>query len=73
VKTPLITASENDTRELRTFSRFLQERAAHRELERVTGRELPMETATVDRKWWDPRGEFPRAPEAGSEPGGQHE
>lgn len=73
MKTPLITASENDTRELRTFSRFLQERAAHKELERVTGRELPMETATVDREWWDPRGEFPRAPEALPEPGDPYE
>jgi hypothetical protein len=60
---PVIAQSENDSRELRTFSRYLQERAAHKELERVAGRELPMETATVDREWWDPRGEFPRAPE----------
>jgi len=59
----MIARSENDTRELRTFARFLRERAAHQELERLAGRRLPMETATVDREWWDPRGAFPRAPE----------
>jgi hypothetical protein len=62
----MITRSENDTRELRTFARFLRERDAHQELERVTGRRLPLETATVDRGWWDPRGEFPRAPDGES-------
>ncbi|HDZ51435.1 hypothetical protein LCGC14_0112970 [marine sediment metagenome] len=63
----MIAESENDTRELRTFARFIQERAAHKELERVTGKELPMETATVKREWWDPLNEFPRAPEPGTE------
>lgn len=58
----MITRSEHDTRELRTFGRFLLELGAHRELERTLRRRLPMETATVDRNWWDPRGEFPRAP-----------
>lgn len=61
----MITRSEHDTRELRTFARFLMETAAHKQLEQTLGKRLPLETATVKREWWDPRGELPRAPEGG--------
>ena len=57
-----ITRSENDTRELRTFARFLRENAAHRQLERIVGKRLPLEMATIPRGWLDPRDELPRAP-----------
>jgi len=59
----MIGPSETDTRELRTFRRFLVERAAHRELEKALGRRLPLETTTVPNEWWDPRGEFARPPD----------
>lgn len=66
----MIGPTENDTRELRTFRRFLIEQAAHRQLERALGRKLPLDTATVPREWWDPRGEFrlPPAPTTGDTP-----
>lgn len=60
----MITRTENDTRELRTFKRFLMEHAAHKQLERALGNRLPFETATVPNEYWDPRGEFQRPPEA---------
>lgn len=59
----MIARSENDTRELRMFSRFLIEDAAHKQLERTLGKRLPFETTTVPNDWWDPRGEFQRPPE----------
>lgn len=58
----MITRSEQDTRELRTFTRYLIELAAHKQLEKTVGRKLPMDTATVPRKWWDPRDELPKPP-----------
>ena len=54
----MITRSENDTRQLRLFSRFLIERGAHKALEATLGKRLPFETTTVPNDFWDPRGEF---------------
>lgn len=54
----MITQSENDTREIRIFKRFLIERGTHQELQRTLKRKLPFQTTTVPNEWWDPRGEF---------------
>lgn len=63
----MIGPTEKDTRELRTFKRYLSEVSTHKQLERTVGKRLPMETATVPRDWWDPRGEFRRAPDTKEE------
>jgi len=57
----MITRSENDTRQLRLFKRFLIEDAAHKQLEKTLGKRLPFETTTVPNEFWDPRGEFRQA------------
>ena len=63
----MITRSENDTRELRKFRRFLIENAAHKQLERALGKRLPFQTTTVENEYWDPRGEFARPVDPGVE------
>ena len=66
----MITRSENDTRELRLFTRFLLEHGAHKRLEQAIGKRLPFETTTVPNEWWNPRDEFPRPPETLNAEGG---
>lgn len=49
-----ITRSENDTRELRMFSRYLTEMGAHKRLEQVTKKRLPVNLATLPESYWNP-------------------
>jgi hypothetical protein len=36
---------------------------AHKALEKVVGKKLPLETPNVPREWWNPQNDLPRAPE----------
>lgn len=50
-----IAATEHDTRELRMFSRFVTELAAHKALEQTIGRRLPLRLATLPESYWNPQ------------------
>ena len=55
--------SVNDAKELALFEKFLLDYGAHKALEKVVGKRLPLETPNVPREWWNPQNDLTRAPE----------